>query len=81
MNVDLHRDTSMNALIRQLQPKYYSDRHLLRSIAKYQNVREAFEGTIPYTELTDSRNILLTRRDNTSPSPRHASQYRLELVP
>lgn len=146
MNVDQHRDPSISALIRQLQPKavindrgyddgdfgtperdyeskidltrrveacqsvgmeswgwrkdedYYTDRHLMRSIAKfrardanyllnvgpkgdgtipaeaarllkrlgawYRSVHEAFEGTIPCSELSANRSVLLTRRGN-----------------
>ncbi len=151
MNVDKHVDTSINAMIRKLQPKavindrgfdpgdfgtperdydasgeellvfskpteacqsvgveswgyrqnedYYSDRHLLRSIDKYLardanyllnvgpqpdgtipkesaallrrigkwygQVRDAFEGVQPASQLTSNRDVLLTRNGNT----------------
>ena len=151
MNVPQHKDTSINAMIRQLQPKavindrgfdpgdfgtperdyskegemllsfekrteacqsvgmeswgyrqnedHYTDRHLERSITKYlarnanyllnlgpradgtfapeavavlerlgrwyRKVSEAFRGTVPASQLTSNRNVLLTRKENT----------------
>ena len=39
---------------------------ILRRIGKwYSAVKEAFEGTVPASNLTTNRNVLLTRRDNT----------------